>query len=217
MTKTAEQLYKEFPEKDFVINFQKIFDIRSFFLNGLRCKDYNPSKAFENAIILTPYGETFAELLRAKDRDLNESEIGFILFSHLYHEDLFIDVLNTDIGEIEKTLDNQIINNTLLYPWISDNILYDKYFFNFESERRALSFEESLKLLKDTPLGVYQVGEYLVGPFGLLKSSCKRMFQPALTIPLQSCSNPVCDKVHEIELSQDDDGRLMRTWNMLNT
>jgi len=108
MTKTTEQLLKDYSEKDFVKNFQKIFDLRWFFLKGLRCKDYIPSEAFENAISLTPYGETFAEFLRTKDRDLNESEIGFILFAHLYHEDLMIDIFKTNVEEIEKALDNEI-------------------------------------------------------------------------------------------------------------
>jgi hypothetical protein len=215
MTKTTEQLLKDYPEKDFVKNFQKIFDIRWFFLKGLRCKDYIPSEAFEDAISLTPYGETFAEFLRTKDRDLNESEISFILFAHLYHEDLIIDIFNTNVEEIEKALDNQIIEGNLIYPWISDTILYDKYYHNFEGELKALSFEESLKLLRDTPNGVYQAGEYLIGPFGLLKSSCKRMFLPTLNIPIRSCSNPVCDSVHKIIISQNEDNRLMKAWNMV--
>jgi len=71
MTKTKGQLLRDYSEKDFVMNFQKIFDIRSFFFNGLRCRDYNPSEAFENAISLTPYGKSFAEFLRERIKDLS--------------------------------------------------------------------------------------------------------------------------------------------------
>ncbi len=189
--------------------------MRWLFIGGLRIKEYNPSDAFGNAISLTPYGETFAQFLRAENNDLSESEISFILFAKLYHEELFIDIPGTNVEEVENVLDNQTFEGSLIFPWISDTILYDKYYCNFNNERKTLSFEESLMLLKDTPKGVYQTGEYLVGPFGLIKSSCKRMFRPLLNIPIRSCSNPVCDNIHEIKLSQYEDSRITIGLNIL--
>ena len=71
MTKTTKQLLKEYRETDFIQSFQKIFNMRWFFIGGLRIKEYNPSDAFGNAISLTPYGETFAQFLRAENNDLS--------------------------------------------------------------------------------------------------------------------------------------------------
>lgn len=187
-----------------------------FFLRGLRCNEYKPSGMFEDAIDLTEYGEKCADILRRMEDKLEESEIKYILFLHFFHEDLFIDVSKTKLDSLIHILDNEIISNRITYPYINEKILYDRYHSMFGDKRGPLLFEESIKLLEDTPKGVYQLGEYLIGPFGLLRSSFERYLPPTLKAPLWRCTDLSCESVHPVQFLQKND-KVQKLYGILSS
>lgn len=55
-------------------------------------------------------------------------------------------------------------------------------------------------MLDGTPQGVFQLGNQIVGPLGILHSSAKRMIPPTTNVNLWHCSDPSCSALHSVEL-----------------
>ena len=180
----------------------ELFYLSQFFSKSHISIEYLPDKRFSSVITLTTYGETYAKLLRNEIKNIDDFEINYLLFIRFGHEDIFIDPINTDINAIKCILNDEIIYHKIKYPWIFDRLMYDKFFDIYKEEPpRSLSYEESIKLLEDSPTGVFQLGNNLVGPYGLLNSASKRELMPTLNLPLWHCPNPVCSNIHYVTLS----------------
>jgi len=134
-------------------------------------------------------------------RDISLSEIHLALFVEFFNHELLIDVTTTDSGTICKVLDAEIVNGRITYPWVYDRILYDRFFDMFSERKDNLSYLETAKLLQDTPQGVFQVRDVIVGPFGVLRSSCHRFLPPVQNVPLWHCPDPSCQALHPVNLS----------------
>ena len=96
--------------------------------------------------------------------------------------------------------------------------LIDYYMINFlisirKSLRRDYD-EESVELLENSPIGVFQLGNNLVGPYGLLNSLCKRELRPTLSLPLWHCPSPICSNIHYVTLLNGNE-RLSQTSEVL--
>lgn len=95
-----------------------------------------------------------------------------------------------------------IITGDIRYPWTYCHVLYDRFFDLFPERTEELNYDETEKLLEETPQGVWQIKDFIVGPFGLLHSRAKRRFEQNLDVPLWHCSDPSCQNFHSVELSR---------------
>lgn len=178
-----------------------LFYLGLFFQNSIKSIDYIPSEEFANMISVTSYGEKYSNILKDYLKDLKEFEINFTFLTHFGYDDPFINASNTDIEGIKNILNGEILDSTIRFPWVFDRFLYDKFFSFYDEEPpEALSNEESIKFLADTPIGVFQLGKNLIGPYGLLKSSYNRILRPTMEMPLWHCPNPACNKIHYVTL-----------------
>lgn len=211
--KNINQLKKDYHNEEFKYKFKKIFELSLLFKGCIFYENFRPPDILSDAIALTPYGETFADFLRNIDDSLTTSEIKFLLFLQLFYEDILIDVSKTEEELLEKALDDEIIRKDIHSPWIYDTTIYDKFYNEFGQGRETLSFEDVKRLLEGTPEGVFQVGEYLIGPLGLLKSSHERMLPPPRKFPLWHCPDPGCSGVHSVRLLNEKNKfqKLLRT------
>lgn len=179
----------------------ELFYLSQLFRKSHISNDYSPNEKFSSILSLTSCGEKYAKLLKDEIENIGDFEINFLLFAKFGHEDIFIDPRSTDINAIRCILNDEIICNKIRYPWIFDRLLYDKFFDIYEDEPpKSLSYEETIRLLENTPMGVFQLGNNLVGPYGLLVSRCKRSFGPTLDLPLWHCPNPVCNNIHYVTI-----------------
>jgi hypothetical protein len=194
------QLLAEYKDDTFRDQFLKAIEIREQYTGGILTENYQPSNVFSDSVSLTQYGKKYADFLKSIDDSLTDSEINFVLFIRFFHEELFIDVIETKFDVIIKVLNEDIISGKIRYPWIFDTLLYDKFLEVFGSGRETLSFEDVRKLLDGTPKGVFQYGDGLVGPFGLIKSEQKRWFPPRKKLPLWHCPDAGCTKLHTVKL-----------------
>lgn len=121
-----------------------------------------------------------------------------------YHYDLFVDIENTDLKGIENILDEEIKSKKIKYPWIYGRTLYNKYFYDFPNQSKFLNSKETSKLLKDTPQGVFQVGKYIVGPLGLIRSDFSRHNFPTRNVKLYHCSDSSCTAFHRTLLKSEN-------------
>lgn len=197
--KTFAELDKLFENEDLKIKYLELFALSFFIKRALKSHDYKPSKDLNNFIDLTPVGAEWASALI--ETGIPISEIYLAIFSVFGWHDLFINIQKTNTKFIQEFVDKEILKNNFIYPWNFDHCLYDKYFETFPKTLNELSWEETSELLKDTPKGVYQIGKYIIGPFGLIESTYSRFIYPPLKFGLYHCSDPSCPSVHEVKLS----------------
>lgn len=194
MSQVSEMSIKNFDSQDTMINY---FTIRFFMKNALILKGYKPSKQLANCISFSNEGAMVLKQLKSNFQyaDDLEIEIALFLFSNTY-----IDSDKTQWEKIIESLDNEIITGNISYPWAFDNILYNKFFNEQLPHVQKLSEDATLKLMKDTPQGVYQLNNLIVGPLGMIYSQEKRFFFPTIELQLWHCEDPTCFSTHLVKL-----------------
>lgn len=124
------------------------------------------------------------------------------------HNEPFVDLTRTDLDAIEREVSMQIEKSALRYPFIYGGLLYRRAAELFPDRRVQLNSDETVELLDGAPQGVFQVGDLVVGPYGLRKSDQTRWLTPETRIPLQHCSDVTCRRVHVTALSTDYDASI---------
>ena len=195
------QLKETYTDPEFQKASTELFALSLFLKQCLLPPGYKPPDAFGDAIHLTPAGKKWVPHIQDAVIDISLSEINLALFVKFFHHELFIDVTATNPEIIRKVLDGEIVGERVRYPWIYDRLLYDRFFDMFPIQTKELSYEEAVKLLENTPHGVFQIRDIVVGPFGVLNSSCHRFLPPVRTVPLWHCSDPSCEALHPVLLS----------------
>jgi len=175
------------------------------FRKAILKEDYEISNKFEEYIVLNKCGKELKEKLRyEKFKMLDDNTIHFSIFLMFYNEELLIDVEKTNTEQIKKILNDQIISGDVLFPWIYGRLLYDKYFDEFEGEDESLCNSEVLRLLKNTPKGVFQINNIVIGPFGILNNDYSRFIPPTKNVRLWHCSDPSCSSFHSVHLDNEN-------------
>ena len=151
---------------------------------------------------LTEFGNKVLQKLVTKN-DVPAKEARLLCFLRLVHREPLVDVQKTDLDELRRIIDKQIRGRDLLFPFVLGRELYDRAADVYEDMRDTLSHAETLKLLEPMPIGVFQVENYVTGPYGLLRSPERRWFGPVTTVPLFHCSELTCSRVHTARLSSD--------------
>lgn len=200
-----DELKQKYTDTTFLENFKNLFSLRTLFYSSIIKEGYTVPASIGDAIILTEYGQAIYEKLKqGKFKEEGDHILKFGLLMEFYHEELIVDVLKTDIKAIEKLLNTQVLDNSLIHPWTYGRLLYDKYFETFEEQEEILKPKDVIKLLDKTPKGVFQVGNYIIGSLGLTKSNVTRFIPPKRSVKLWHCADPSCTKFHEVHLSSGD-------------
>lgn len=194
-----EDLLKKYTSTEFLEKFEKLFCIHILFDKGIFNENFEVDKKLAEAIFLTETGQEYYDSLKPEPDE--EHILKFFLFIQFYFEELYIDVLKTDIHALETFLDESIKSKAILYPWIYRKDLYDSFFTKFKENTDVLNAEMTKKLLENSLTGVFQIGEYITGSFGLLKGESKRIVMPTKDIHLYHCPDPACKTLHKAHLN----------------
>ena len=189
---------------DFSEPFKKLISLSHFFENSIIVKDYKPPDSLTKSIALTPKGEELVSLLQTSINNISLSDIYLSLFIKFFHNDILIDIKSCNPSVIIDALSKGIISGNIKFPWVYNRFLYDRFYDMFPKVNESLKYEETLKLLYNSPKGVFQITDILIGPFGVLDSSCCRYIVPPSDIPLWHCPDPVCTAIHPVSLSSSD-------------
>lgn len=181
---------------------QKIFRlaILSELLNYcLIARDYKPTTRLNNLIKLTAYGNEKVQGFARKRIPIPEARaICFLEFSWI---DLLVDPKETDIKEVQDAISQQIKDRSIYFPFVFGRELYDRAYEKLDPDERSLDLSDTLKFLSGTPQGVFQMHEYVTGPFGLLNSKQLRFYQPQRHAALLHCSDVSCHSIHRVDFS----------------
>ena len=187
-------------DQDFKDKFRKLYSLAFFMDASLKIKYYSPYADFDKLITLTPLGEKLLSSIEEMD-DISKSEIFMAIFAVFGWNELFIDINKTDPNPIQEFISHEILKNNFIYPWTFGHYLYDKYFETIGKDTKQLSPEETVEFLSNTWKGVFQLGEYVTGPFGLLTSLEQRYIYPESELALYHCADPACSFVHKVQLT----------------
>lgn len=184
-----------------------ILDLRTFLQECVIRSDYRPSDKLNSSLVLTDYGNW---LMRAStnhskppQNKISVKVAKLTCLLELYHRDFLLDVSAVDIDALSSAISAEMLAGDILLPFVHGPGLYERAAELFPDRQGWLSTSDTLRLLEGQPVGVFQCGRWLSGPYGLVKSRDARDIQPSLRIPLQHCHDVSCRQVHLTHLSTD--------------
>lgn len=181
------------------VKLEQLSGIWSFWENAIIGSDYSASPIWGESLILSEYGIKILVELEASLSDISRNDILFSLFQIFYHHDLFFDWNLCDSQKLKQLLNDELLQKKIQFPSWYGRLLYDRFNDSYEGNRTGhLLSEDVQELLKDTPCGVFQVGQLLSGPFGILESVTHRYIPPVRKFPLWHCSDSGCNAVHRV-------------------
>lgn len=185
---------------DFRSKLCELLILRDFFVNSFFSSDYIFPPQIDEAIKLTSSGKKIASL-NLKDGEHTKAEHKLEIFDTFYFNDFLIDVEQTDIHNLKNIFSNEIISGNIRVPWRYERTLYDRFFDNFNIRPDILDEDKTNKLLDSTPMGVFQYGKNIIGPFGFLESEESRFLPINKSAPLWHCSDLSCRQLHFVKLT----------------
>lgn len=197
--KTKAELLALYDDANWRGRYLEMSDLRDFLRGCILSKGYTIPDAMNNAIHLSDSGSRITQTLHTKHKvPIKEARV--MCFLELAYVEPLVDLQRTDPQEVRASINDQLLSRKILFPHAYGRMLYDKSAKLHSYETPRLSFEETLQLLDDTPIGVSQLGRWTTGPFGFLESGQTRWIPPRRRIPLYHCASIGCHQVHQTEL-----------------
>jgi len=178
-------------------------------------KGYKPSEDLSSAISLTDAGTKVRTQLTTKE-GVNAKDAKVLTLLALVHLEPLVDVESIELDRLAEAISNEMKMGALRYPLIFGRDLYDRAADLFKEEREYLNHEDTLRLLDATEQGVFHVGHYLIGPFGVFRTSFSRNIAPTTAVPIQHCADSGCHAVHHVQLTTSIDAGVNRSRPALN-
>ncbi|MBK5994461.1 hypothetical protein JHN53_22995 [Streptomyces sp. MBT58] len=198
---TKEQLLSRYPTdeiRDRIFRLSMLSDILS---ECLIANNYKTPSYLHEAVKLTQYGNERVQAFARKRIPIPEARI--ICFLEFSWIELLVDVEATDIASVEAAISRQIKDRSIYFPFNFGHTLYDRAYDELrdKDDLHSLDLSDTLKFLDGTPQGVFQMHEYVTGPFGLLTSKQMRIFQPVQSSKIYHCSDMNCRDIHSVRFS----------------
>jgi hypothetical protein len=175
------ELRRYIAEHEYRDKLIQTFALSQFSASARYPNNYLADARWTDALVLTDEGEFIANRLRSEKHSFPEADLRMALFGRFSHQTLFVDLLNSNIDLIREILHSEIVSYKFRIPYCFDRILYDRFAKMFPSGDHAiLTSNEVQQFLDKTPQGIFQIGNLLSGPFGLIDSHSQRYLPPRL-------------------------------------
>src|SRR5581483_12058592 len=149
MRYSASELRRMHPDGEFRSTLARIYAIRQFFRKGLRTKAFVVPECVNESVALSEAGKCVFE--KFDKMQLSSAETKFLAFILLYHDELLIDIANTNCDALYNFLKEAVDLGTLKFPWAFEHTLYDRAFELFPDRPGLLNPAQTELLLTDTP------------------------------------------------------------------
>jgi hypothetical protein len=198
---TVAQIRQRFGAQFFEEGFGHAFALCTLFRAALWTEGFELPSSVAAAIVLSPEGDVWSDRLLNQVQGLTQAESRFAVFLDFYQQELLVDPAKTDSKAIEAFLSSELQSGRMRFPWIGDHLLYERFFDQVRRQTDTLSIAETQALIVDTPQGVFQLSDILIGPYGSLRSAERRFMPPIRSVVLFHCSDPTCNASHQVRLS----------------
>ena len=202
--------WKNIPEVEESINnsndreaIEKLYNLHELIASAIFPIDYQADPAYAQALIPSKHAREILASDKSIEEKYEEADVSLALIDLFYHHELLIDAAESDVDKAILLFSNELKSNRVKLPYRYGRVLYDRFNDSFNNNlTEHLEPEEVLRLIEPTEQGVYQIGNIVSGPFGILNSQESRFIPPALKLPLWHCSDTGCNKLHRVELMQ---------------
>ncbi|MFI1763210.1 hypothetical protein ACH41H_14345 [Streptomyces sp. NPDC020800] len=150
------------------------------------------------AIKLTSAGAGLVSRVQSNANPRNECTLS--VFLQVYWNELLVDPDETILESIERSISDEIKKERILFPYIYGRELYDKAFTELRDNNDTLTHKDTMTLLAGAPQGVFQLHDYVTGPWGLVRSREARYCPPSVWVPLYHCNDLSCMRLHNVLL-----------------
>jgi hypothetical protein len=196
---TKDEIMTKYPDPQFWRNLTRIHTLADLLSRSIVAESYRVQARLVAGIRLTDYGNKIVSKVQNNAHPRNECVLAMLLDG--WWSDLLVDPMTTDIEALEREVSEEIRKGAVRHPYIYGRTLYDKGFENFPHARGQLSHGDTNALLAGVPNGVFQLDEYVTGPYGILRSRQKRFTPPEVNIPLYHCDDLACNVFHRTRLT----------------
>jgi len=179
--------------------------VRTYFLGDFLSdcivdNGYRPPLPLTAALSLTARGTRLAGQIKGNGVELREAQLAAFMAAWAGNE-LLIDLENIEIEAIRLSMSSEIRHRKIRLPWIYGRQFYDLIadlpFHGSPTPRH----DETMGLLDQLPQGVFQLGPYISGPYGLIEGREWRLIPPKREVPGFHCDEIGCKRIHSIVLS----------------
>lgn len=177
----------------------RCYYIASFLDDCIVESKYKPPPALTSTLRLTPRGKQLANHVKGDGIGLPEAQLAAFL-TIWAGNDLLIDHNDLDLNRLRDHVSLEIRRRKIKYPWVYGRKLYDAVADSSFHGASSISHEETVELLDQLPQGVFQLGPYVTGPYGLIESRQWRIIGPRTIVPAYHCEQRDCDIVHTFYL-----------------
>lgn len=175
--------------------------------------NFSPREVWSNAVVPSALGETVLDRALSARPELGRAELAFGLLACGCFGEPLIDFDRSDVKALLDEVDTCSRSGELNWPIGWGRTLYERFFELAEdSETDALSPERTLMLLNDTPQGLYQYGQLVLGPLGLTVVNEIRHIPCGAKFPLWHCSDTGCMAVHSVQLQVPEVAAMKAMW-----
>lgn len=207
-SRTLNELEEQYPASSRMRLFN-FMNISMMLGDSIITKDYQVPIPLASAIELTTYGKDISD--QARRRQVPYNDIRMLCLLEIFNADL-VDIEKTNEEAIIKIVDKQIRDRELLFPFTNGRLLYDKYFESHSNDTASyLTPEETLRLLAGIPQGIAQYGQWVTGPYGLIRSQSSRLITADRNIPVRHCPDPSCTAIHHTFLATSKDASVNKS------
>lgn len=194
------QLAEQYSDPEWRTSLLELLDLVSILRNCIIRRNYKPTEDLLNAIPLSEAGVAVRTQLVTKEKlDVREAKLLTLLGT--VHLEPLIDIEGLDRDRLAAAISSEILAGSLLFPPIYGRELYDRATELFAEEREYLNHQDTLRLLEGMPIGVFQAGAFLFGPFGIRRRPFSRSYYPTTAVPIQHCADSACHRVHRVQLT----------------
>lgn len=199
--KSRSQLETQFSNLPARERLTSLYSLSKFWRRAVLTDGYGAGDGWDSRLITTPYGERCLRNLLAASSPPSPADARLALFIAFSHHDTFVDQEKTDPDGIRELLNRDLLQERIRLPHRLGRALYDRFNDTYSGDKTDhLMPAEVAQLLAGSPTGVYQLGNLVSGPLGLIDSLDSRYFPPSPILPLWHCSDTGCKAVHQVEL-----------------
>ncbi|MGE5353223.1 MAG: hypothetical protein ACM3P0_14170 [Acidobacteriota bacterium] len=201
MKNNAAELSKESGEEQFQEYLADLYSLSYLLKYSIISDTYIPNPRLGELIEVTASGQILISKIKELNNSFKEEEIKTALFIKFYHNELLINVDKTDKYKLIELFQQDLLNKNIKFPWVYEHILYDRFNSMFPDCPTELTYKDTEELIENTPQGVFQIRQIIVGPFGFIESDCHRKLIIKRTALLWHCPEPTCKRLHQVRLS----------------
>ena len=166
-------------------------------------RNYRLSDNWIRPLRFTPLGERTFDSCMTHYRRLKPNDIRMAIFLTLGCTEGLLADMSTDIDALRQQISIEVRQGRIRFPYIFGRELHDAAAELFPAQTK-LDNSQTLKLLDRLPMGVFQVGRTVVGPFGCTYSDTPRAAGPRFSVPGYRCPDESCTGIHKIIISTAD-------------